>query len=185
MKLDQDARSVYVILNKETNRVKIGYSRDPNKRVRALQHQGGCKMEVIYATKPIYEYAKIEGLVHERFRKQRYYGEWFSITTDAAVCSVQLISKKSEVCSITKRYESGVNPTKIAQKMKVSRSGVVKYLKSRGVYKENSRVTGESLEVASHFTSSVAKSALEEMVKKNNAKREVVKKNRRKPVIFE
>jgi hypothetical protein len=70
---------IYLIVNKEENICKIGYSDNPNARLKTLQT--GCPY-------PLSIYAIIEGdvkkekLIHKMFSLSRTHNEWFSYTDD-------------------------------------------------------------------------------------------------------
>jgi len=132
VKIQQDTRSVYIILNEENDRIKIGYSSDPNKRVAGLMTQSGCVLRLLYFTKPIYNYSAIEKCMHNLFHEERLIGEWFSANANIAIERLKSMSHNVKVCSIISKFEKGNNATVIAKQLNVSRSGVVKYLKSRG-----------------------------------------------------
>ena len=70
---------IYFITARDVNRVKIGYSNDPSKRLKELQT--GCPAKcVIEAT--IDADNSFEGEVHEIFRTSRKHGEWFELTPE-------------------------------------------------------------------------------------------------------
>lgn len=56
------------------NFVKIGYSRDPNKRLKKLQTGNPVKMKIIATLPGAY---KTEDGLHEAYRKLKVRGEWF------------------------------------------------------------------------------------------------------------
>lgn len=134
MRIVQDTRSIYIIYNKELRRTKIGYSVNPLERIKTLRLQGGCDMELIYCTKPVYDYGSLEAGMHEHFRDNRYLGEWFKIPFKNPLAVLRSMVNGYEVCKIITMFDNGLNSTEIAHKLDVSRSGVVKYLLSRGYF---------------------------------------------------
>lgn len=76
---------VYVILNEETNRVKIGITGNVEDRLANIISQAGCCMKLSYTT-PRLKYAKeLEQSAHRYFDKKRYLGEWFDISPFEAI----------------------------------------------------------------------------------------------------
>ncbi|MCK5605286.1 GIY-YIG nuclease family protein [Candidatus Pacearchaeota archaeon] len=132
MKIKQDVKSVYIIWNEELKRTKIGFSDNVEKRFYNIMTQSGCRMKLIYHTKPIYNYAQVEYDMHQLFGDKRGIGEWFYIGYEKPVQRLKRMVIDKDVCQIIRHFESGKNPTKIANMIGVSRSGVVKYLNSKG-----------------------------------------------------
>ena len=133
MKIKQDVASVYIIQNLDLpKRVKIGFSKNVGERMKALRSQSGCEMKLLYKTKPIYNYAEVESDMHRIFDEYRRIGEWFHMNSKYAQARLKDMTSKSETCKIVKHFEDGRNATYIANALNVSRSGVVKYLKSKG-----------------------------------------------------
>jgi hypothetical protein len=133
MKIRKNVRSVYLILNEENKRVKIGYSGNPKKRFQAIMTQSGCKMRLYHYTKPIDNYADVEKWMHDLFHDRRGIGEWFDgVNLNVAVKNLIFFASKGQVCRIVKMYEDGKNATYISSVLKVSRSGVLKYLTAVG-----------------------------------------------------
>ena len=74
--LDRDM-SIYVILETESKRVKIGISRDPERRVRELQVGNSQKLELIAHRKAENGFSD-EARLHRIFASDKVRGEWFS-----------------------------------------------------------------------------------------------------------
>ena len=68
---------VYVVRNTVTGNVKIGISRDPEVRLRQLQSNNDCKLELL-ATKFAENRFKDEALLHDTNSDYRIQGEWFT-----------------------------------------------------------------------------------------------------------
>ena len=100
MTIGSEAKCVYIILNQETERVKIGFTNDINRRLKSLTYQGGCKMRVLYSSLPIYDFGKIELLLHAEFKEHRYIGEWFDINPYSAIKRLKKLCEESELCKI-------------------------------------------------------------------------------------
>ena len=67
---------VYVIEAMGTNRVKIGYTKDPKRRYYDLNHASAVNLKVLYLIKVTTK--KAEKVVHNLFADDRIKGEWFS-----------------------------------------------------------------------------------------------------------
>lgn len=189
MRIVQDTRSIYIIYNKELRRTKIGYSVNPVERIRTLQMQAGCDMKLIYHTRPVYNYTSLEAGMHEYFRDSRFLGEWFKIHFKRPLEVLKNMVGGYEVCKIITMFDNGLNPTEIAHKLDVSRSGVVKYLLSRGYLiksrpikvkkKKMKRIKKPPSQLSKYKSfmnaiknkGNISSNQLQLMVDKNNAKR--------------
>lgn len=78
-------KAVYVILNLENERIKIGISEDVLRRYQTLMTQSGCYMELKYNTPYIKNAEILEAKAHEHFKSKRYLGEWFNVSCKEAV----------------------------------------------------------------------------------------------------
>jgi hypothetical protein len=78
---DDDARFVYCIRVRGTNRVKIGFSKDPYQRLATLQtaHADLLDLEL---TKRTRNYRILERELHYKHRDKRIRGEWFAFADD-------------------------------------------------------------------------------------------------------
>ena len=79
---------VYFVLSMSSHLVKIGYAKDPWKRLSSMQT--GCPeelrmMAVIYTYLPV----GLESDLHVRFAAQRVRGEWFSLTDELVDYAIQ------------------------------------------------------------------------------------------------
>ena len=170
MKIKQDVRSVYIIWNEELKRTKIGFSDNVNKRFQNIMTQSGCRMRLIYYTKPIYNYAQVEGDMHKLFGDKRGIGEWFHTGFEKPVQRLKRMAMENQVCTIIKMFEKGNNSTIISKKIGVSRSGIVKYLNSKGyILKDKKEIvnTPKSLVKTKAKTPYLSSEAITAMVEKN------------------
>ena len=78
-------KHIYVILNTDTNRIKIGITDDIKTCVCALQLAGGCKLDVKYLSPAIYDAQQVEKQIHKHFSEFRHLGEWFNIDYKDAI----------------------------------------------------------------------------------------------------
>ncbi|KQR33103.1 GIY-YIG nuclease family protein [Deinococcus sp. Leaf326] len=69
---------VYVILNPDNGRVKIGHSIDVQGRVQTLRNQTGAELQLLIAEPSADAYAS-EQAVHLALLEHRRHGEWFSL----------------------------------------------------------------------------------------------------------
>jgi hypothetical protein len=65
---------VYFILAEETNRVKIGFSNEPERRLSDLQTGSPCSLRMLAVFRGN---SRTEKALHAKFAKQRINGEWF------------------------------------------------------------------------------------------------------------
>lgn len=71
---------VYAILARKVNRVKIGYSKDPKRRLRDMITSCPVKLELLGF---IPGSLSLESLLHEEAQKRRIRGEWFEYSGSA------------------------------------------------------------------------------------------------------
>ena len=78
--------SLYVIAANKDGPVKIGYSKNPNKRLKQLQTSNSEKLTLFYSAEFAEDKVKIaEGFVHGLSNQHRTSGEWFSISVEEAI----------------------------------------------------------------------------------------------------
>lgn len=70
---------VYLITCRETQTCKIGYSKDPYKRVLQLQTSNPFRLELESVLEGDLEY---ESFIHRYFKKYRLQGEWFKLNDE-------------------------------------------------------------------------------------------------------
>lgn len=87
-------KSVYVILNTENNRVKIGVSEDVDVRLANLQNSCGCILDLVFESDMCYNALEIEKKAHKKLSDYRYIGEWFYLDVDQAIATVKGIILK-------------------------------------------------------------------------------------------
>ena len=83
---------LYCIAN-NNGMVKFGFSKDPDRRVRALQ-TGSSDLLVLLETVPVGDRSvrEMERLLHREFAHLRSRGEWFSISPEDGVAFLQWFS---------------------------------------------------------------------------------------------
>jgi len=174
MRIKQEVRSVYVIYNRKFKMTKIGFSNNPKRRLETLQTACGCELQLYYCSKQIYNYAEVESNMHSLYSDKRGLGEWFYMEPkQAAVRLKQMVIDKEE-CRIIEKYENKIPVTVIAYQMKVSRQGIINYLKSKGYLKPRAVNNIPTKKERSKFIYSLKpKLSLQEMVDVNNKKIEL------------
>lgn len=111
----KESRVVYVILNIEVGRVKIGITGDIKGRFSILATQGGCEMEMYYHTQPMFNSKEIESKCHNHFREQRYIGEWFNVTKEQAKEYLETIADTFELDKVLIMAQNGEQIEDIAR----------------------------------------------------------------------
>ena len=121
----EHAQSIYVVLNEETKRVKIGIAYCVKTRFSSLVSASGCRLKLMYYTERIIGACDIEKQAHERFNEDRYIGVWFNIKWEDAVnCIKSLLvdytnrNSKSMDAVIESEYETIEQPQIISKKKK-------------------------------------------------------------------
>jgi hypothetical protein len=86
-----DNTYLYVIASSPEGPCKIGFSANPEKRVRQLQTGHAYLLNLHYSqVVPNNEARKIERLVHQTIGYRRSKGEWFDISVSDAIAEVQV-----------------------------------------------------------------------------------------------
>lgn len=89
-------KSVYV-MKTDNGTIKIGISKDVSKRAKALNCLYPFNIIDFYKTKPCSNAFEIEKIMHTKFSKEKYFGEWFYADYDYTVsCLKNVFSKKAE-----------------------------------------------------------------------------------------
>ncbi|MCG9736967.1 GIY-YIG nuclease family protein [Shewanella insulae] len=79
------AQLLYVIRQKGTGYCKIGVSKEPTKRMQALQTSSPIKLELSLIVETKTNALKLEKSLHKAFYKQRSSGEWFYGISDKSI----------------------------------------------------------------------------------------------------
>lgn len=77
-------RKIYLIHNQESNRYKIGVSKDPKNRLKNLQTGNDDEIKLIYEFQSEYAY-KIEKTFHNLYSYLKTSGEWFELDLEFEV----------------------------------------------------------------------------------------------------
>lgn len=93
--LQEDGSSdwTYIIRDPLSNRVKIGTSRHPTRRLRALQAYSPNDLEVLLLVDPCFFHGSDERELHQRFAKDRLHGEWFTYSPAIQAFVQQMIAE--------------------------------------------------------------------------------------------
>lgn len=81
----QSKQFVYIIRAIDADRVKIGISQDPKKRLGALRTSSPHKLKISLVFRPNIVAIKLEQSLHKMFSTFRCNGEWFSSITDQEI----------------------------------------------------------------------------------------------------
>lgn len=76
---------VYVLVNPDNKRVKIGVTQDIEQRLYTLRMASGSKIYVFYITPILNKAYTLETITHKYFASKRFLGEWFNIDPNEAV----------------------------------------------------------------------------------------------------
>lgn len=77
-------KHVYVFLSENGN-IKIGVSKNVEKRISAIKGASGYKIVDCFITEKCSNAFEIESMAHEYFKKNRLFGEWFNADFNKAV----------------------------------------------------------------------------------------------------
>lgn len=89
-KKSSDFGYLYVIQNEISNIVKIGKSRNPHQRIKAIKNHAAIYGKT-YISEKVANYSNLENKCHKKFKDFSCTSEWFSIGFDEAVKSVEEI----------------------------------------------------------------------------------------------
>ena len=90
-------KSYVYIISSTNGRIKIGFSKNPQKRLRSLQTGNDCKLTLEYTQEVSANKVRlIEQKVHDSVRYLRKSGEWFAMDVEAA---------KAEIIIATMHYD--------------------------------------------------------------------------------
>jgi hypothetical protein len=79
---------VYVILDNH-DRVKIGKSLNPERRIKGIASASGIEIIDSYITEPLFGYSEFEHFMHEQFKEYRGVGEWFNCRFDDVITFIE------------------------------------------------------------------------------------------------
>jgi hypothetical protein len=93
---------IYIISALEAGIVKVGYSINVGKRLKALQNSSPIKLEVSWVSPRLrkQEAIEVERSIHQRLTKSRMHGEWFAV--GQADCITIAEGRMWSVCGLSK-----------------------------------------------------------------------------------
>ena len=116
-------RKVYVLVNPDNHRVKIGITENIEQRLLSLKHASGSEIYVYYLSKWLYSATALEKNAHKHFQSRRYIGEWFNISPEEAAEYIKnnednydVVSEKEIKTSTQNNTES--NKTNVKEKQR-------------------------------------------------------------------
>jgi hypothetical protein len=136
----EGGRCVYVIHNPILKITKIGASDNPEKRKHDLELACGCELILCYSSKFLLCAEKYEIDAHNKFNAQRTMGEWFNITPERAIETIERIVQTATSDPVVELYRKGVPITKIAEEYEVTRQAILAKLKKYGVYDNTGKI---------------------------------------------
>ena len=92
---------IYFILNTSNNNIKIGYSKNPQKRCAELQTGNGASLKVLFK-EVVREHRKIEQELHSIFSDRRIGKEWFHLTPKDIQQGIIIIKEKKYSLTLKK-----------------------------------------------------------------------------------
>jgi hypothetical protein len=128
------SQCVYVIHNPEFNITKIGVSDNPSKRMGDLEIACGCDLNLCYHTDPLLNAPIYENLVHKAIKDKQKKGEWFFITPEEAVNTINSVIKDAETDPIVVKYKNRIPISTIAKDLDVSRQAIIARLRVLGFH---------------------------------------------------
>lgn len=91
---EHNNRSGYLYAAKITDgMVKIGRSKDPQKRLLYMQYNGRLAFSETFISDLFQDYIEVEAQLHSQFAVKKRTGEWFDITFDEAVAAIKELAK--------------------------------------------------------------------------------------------
>ena len=84
---------IYIIASTEDGPVKIGFSKDPERRLKALQTGSAQKLN-LYHVEPFEsdDIKLVEDMLHQENRFRRCGGEWFTMSVTQAIAEVKYVA---------------------------------------------------------------------------------------------
>lgn len=81
---------IYVISDPHRRAVKVGYAKDPRKRLDSIQTGNATKLHVhhMFRTDCLQDARKVERRTHDHLIANALMGEWFAVKPDEAACGI-------------------------------------------------------------------------------------------------
>ena len=103
-------KHIYAMLA-DDGKVKIGISKCVHDRVRKIENSKGVKITDYSYTEKCSNPYMIEQMIHEELKDFRHFGEWFTVTFEHAVSTMNSIFKKHA------KFDEGGNTWETAEQM--------------------------------------------------------------------
>jgi len=97
---------VYIIGNGDNDYIKVGVSKDVEKRLKQLQTGSWSKLSVLYKSMVCSNAFDIERLIHCSFEDKGVNGEWYDVHLDRAICAIENENHTLESSFIKEYYKS-------------------------------------------------------------------------------
>ena len=137
MRIKQDISAVYVILNTETNKIRIDHHPDPKAKNLEITQESGMKTKLIFFTPEIYEYKGIIRTLAGEFKEYKTIGNWYDMNQNIALERLNKLTKHITTCKVIEAFKVNNSVSDVVKKFRASRSGVIKYLLSKGIKPTN------------------------------------------------
>lgn len=82
-------KKVYILINPDNNRIKIGITENIKQRLQTLRNESGCDIFLFYLSPWVSCAHILEEDTHRQFAKNRYIGEWFDLEPEKAMAYIQ------------------------------------------------------------------------------------------------
>lgn len=82
------------VMESTSGLVKIGVSKDVLKRRTHLENQSGFGIKIVAEFGPFNAATRLEKMAHEELKSHRAGGEWFAVSAQKAVRTLQILSEK-------------------------------------------------------------------------------------------
>lgn len=107
-----DKNYIYIICEKadETKPLKIGFSADPDKRLRQLQTGQSSSLMLFHKEEvPTEQVKALEKVIHRLLRHKKVRGEWFNISPEDAVAEIKhALIRYGDIPNLAERLRNGL-----------------------------------------------------------------------------
>jgi transcriptional regulator with XRE-family HTH domain len=160
-KIDEGNDMHVYVIERPDGLVKIGKSQDPEKRISAIECQGGFKTTKKWFSEPVDDYSFIENSAHVGLASFRKIGEWFSCSFVYAVDHVNTIINSGAKRSIKDwnirikqlRIKKGLSQHNLAELCNVNRVSVTLWEtgSSKAIDGKNLLMAADALGVSPYY----------------------------------
>ncbi|MDO6737068.1 hypothetical protein [Wenyingzhuangia sp. 2_MG-2023] len=131
--IKQDVCSVYAVINDENQTITLGSCPGDVKIHKELSEAIGAKTRLLFKSKEIYEYKTVLQTVGLEYKDLKTIGKWYKAPEKEIVERLESICANATTCKVIESFMSSLSATEVARQFRASRTGVIKYLKSKGI----------------------------------------------------